>query len=247
MDDPKPTTLDPPARADRICFFVVTKNVTQTLCGAPIRDRSQSLITSDIILGTISGVVVLIRIVFKLWTHLGISGDDWWIMLSIAIGIPSTIIIPQGTTANGLGKDVWTVPFDSITRFGMFFYIMELLYFVQLSVAKMSLIFFFLRIFPSPPVRKVLWATSIFIGVYCIVFLLIGAFQCRPIDFYWTKWDNEHEGTCLDLNAIVWSNAAISIALDAWMLAIPLSQLRGLNLHWKKKIGVGMMFCVGTL
>jgi hypothetical protein len=31
------------------------------------------------------------------------------------------------------------------------------------------------------------------------------------------------------------------------MLAIPLAQLKTLNLHWKKKIGVGLMFCVGTL
>lgn len=31
--------------------------------------------------------------------------------------------------------------------------------------------------------------------------------------------------------------AAISIAEDVWMLAIPLSQLHSLQLHWKKKIG----------
>jgi hypothetical protein len=31
--------------------------------------------------------------------------------------------------------------------------------------------------------------------------------------------------------------AAISIAEDVWMLAIPLSQLPSLQLHWKKKIG----------
>lgn len=39
----------------------------------------------------------------------------------------------------------------------------------------------------------------------------------------------------------------MSIALDVWMLAIPLWQLRGLKLHWKKKIGVAAMFIVGTL
>lgn len=31
--------------------------------------------------------------------------------------------------------------------------------------------------------------------------------------------------------------AAISIVEDVWMLAIPLSQLHSLQLHWKKKIG----------
>jgi hypothetical protein len=31
------------------------------------------------------------------------------------------------------------------------------------------------------------------------------------------------------------------------MLGIPLWQIRSLKLHWKKKIGVAMMFFVGTL
>lgn len=42
------------------------------------------------------------------------------------------------------------------------------------------------------------------------------------------------------------TRAAVSIALDVWMLAIPLSQLPALKLHWKKKVSVGLMFFVGT-
>ncbi len=111
-------------------------------------------------------------------------------MATIGFGIPGTILVVHGTTANGLGRDIWTVPFDMITRFGMFFYIMEILYFIQVAVLKMSLLFFFLRIFPSPPVRRVLWATVAFNVVYCVAFTCVAVFQCRPIDFYWTKWDN---------------------------------------------------------
>jgi hypothetical protein len=44
-----------------------------------------------------------------------------------------------------------------------------------------------------------------------------------------------------------WANAATSIALDIWMIGLPMSQVLKLNLHWKKKVGVGMMFSVGTL
>jgi hypothetical protein len=51
----------------------------------------------------------------------------------------------------------------------------------------------------------------------------------------------------LNVNSLGWTNAAISILLDAWMLGLPMSQLVALQLHWKKKIGVGMMFVVGTL
>lgn len=47
--------------------------------------------------------------------------------------------------------------------------------------------------------------------------------------------------------AIGWANAAISVAMDIWMLAIPMWYLRRLKMHWKKKIGVAAMFIVGTL
>ncbi|KAF9765388.1 hypothetical protein IL306_002332 [Fusarium sp. DS 682] len=52
----------------------------------------------------------------------------------------------------------------------------------------------------------------------------------------------------LDMNstAIGWANAAISVAMDVWMLAVPMWYLRKLKLHWKKKIGVAAMFIVGT-
>ncbi|KAH8884971.1 putative PTH11-type G-protein coupled receptor protein [Thozetella sp. PMI_491] len=223
-----------------------TKNITETICEAPIRDNGPLSSNWAIILGCASGFFVVLRFGFKLWARLAISSDDWWILITLLAGIPSTVVVVHGTTVNGLGKDIWTVPFDSITKFGFFFYILELLYFIQITVLKMSLMFFFLRIFPSPPVRRLLWGTVAFNVVYCLSFVLIGIFQCRPIDFYWTKWDGEHEGTCLNINALVWSNAAVSIALDVWMLAIPLWQLHGLNLQWKKKVGVGLMFCVGT-
>jgi hypothetical protein len=47
--------------------------------------------------------------------------------------------------------------------------------------------------------------------------------------------------------AIGWANASISVAMDIWMLAIPMWYLRRLKMHWKKKIGVAAMFIVGTL
>jgi hypothetical protein len=83
--------------------------------------------------------------------------------------------------------------------------------------------------------------------VFGLGFVLAALLQCRPISYNWTNWRKEGGGQCVDISAVAWANAAVSIALDVWMLCIPLSQLRDLKLHWKKKLGVAMMFCVGTL
>ncbi|KAL6408605.1 integral membrane protein PTH11 [Ilyonectria robusta] len=109
----------------------------------------------------------------------------------------------------------------------------------------MAFLFFYLRIF-SERAGKVLWSTIIFNTLYGILFTFLAIFQCTPVSFFWNRWDGEHSGKCLNINAIAWANASVSIALDLWMLAIPLWYVRRLNMHWKKKLGVTIMFIVGT-
>lgn len=80
-----------------------------------------------------------------------------------------------------------------------------------------------------------------------MIFVPIAIFQCRPISYYWNRWNGDTPGTCININALGWSNAAISKSIVLWILATPLSQLRHLELAWKKKISVELTFCVGTL
>ncbi|KAL6354950.1 hypothetical protein LRP88_12308 [Fusarium phalaenopsidis] len=184
-----------------------------------IRDKTSLFINVTIILGTFSGISILLRIGSKiLITNSDFGLDDLFIVLTLIFGIPSTAMNIHGTAGHGEGRDIWTLEFDQITKFGFFFWLLEVFYFAQVSLLKMSLLFFYLRIFPGPA-QKLLWGTVIFNAIY---------------------------GYSANVNAIGWANAAISISLDIWMLAIPMWYLRNLKLHWKKKIGVAAMFIVGT-
>ncbi|KAL7942695.1 putative PTH11-typeG-protein-coupled receptor [Trichoderma barbatum] len=225
--------------------LLTTKNATDTMCGVPVRNRTPIFDNVTIVLGVISGVVVALRIGSKIAMRIEFAKDDWAILVTLFCGIPSSIMNVRGTGGNGEGKDIWTLPFDMITRFGIYFYVLEILYFAQVMLLKMTLLFFYLNIFPGRA-RKLLWGTVIFNGIYGIAFMFLAAFQCSPVSHFWTGWDGEQKGGCLNSNAIGWANAAISIALDLWMIAIPMWQIRNLNLHWKKKIGVAVMLLVGT-
>lgn len=173
--------------------------------------------------------------------------DDYFIGITLMSGIPNSVLAVVGLVYHGIGKDVWTIPFDEIYTFAYYLYVMEIVYFALVALLKLSLLFFYLRIFPGTRLRQLIWGTIILNSVYGVVFVFVGIFQCRPIAHYWKHWDGEDRGTCINVNALAWSNAAISIALDVWMLALPMSQIVKLNLHWKKKVGVGLMFGVGTL
>lgn len=196
----------------------------------------------------ITALFVITRFVYKIFfAKIDLGKDDWIVLATMISTTPSAIITVHGMTANGLGRDIWTLTATQITHVLRYFYIMAWLYFTQVMLVKLSFITFYMRIFPAKGVQRVLWATFIFTVLWGVAFILTAVFQCKPISYFWTKWDGLHEGTCLSTNAISWSNAAINIALDLWILAVPLWQLRELHLHWKKKIGVAFMFCIGTL
>ncbi|KAK8113112.1 hypothetical protein PG984_013638 [Apiospora sp. TS-2023a] len=226
---------------------LVAKNVTQTMCGAPIRDKRSMYNYISCTLMAVACLFVVIRISYKkLCTTVELGLDDWFIFLALLNCVPSAIINVLLLTRNGLGKDIWTLTPDQIEGFAKGFYAITICYFSEVFLLKLSILFFYLRIFPSKGMKRLLWATIVFDVLFGISFILVGIFQCTPISENWTAWKGTGEGHCADQSAIAWANAVISITMDIWMLAIPMSQLKSLNLHWKKKVGVGLMFFVGT-
>ncbi|KAI0020967.1 hypothetical protein F4780DRAFT_770413 [Xylariomycetidae sp. FL0641] len=224
-----------------------TKNMTQTQCGAPVRDKSTQYTVVSCTMFGVAVLVVLTRISYtQFFQTTGLGLDDLFIILTLLNCVPSAVINVAVLAANGLGRDIWTLTADQITQFAKGFYIITIMYFSEVFVLKLAMLFFYLRIFPGRGIRRLLWATVVFDVLFGLAFVLTAIFQCQPISYNWTNWKGEGGGTCADVSVIAWANAGVSIALDLWMLALPLSQLPQLRLHWKKKVGVGLMFCVGT-
>ncbi|KAH7305925.1 CFEM domain-containing protein [Stachybotrys elegans] len=223
------------------------RNTSLANCGVVPRDRAAELINVTVSMAVLSGLFVLIRFVYKIfYAQMDLGLDDWMVLATVVFIVPSAAITLHGTTPNGLGRDIWTLQPVQITHLLMFFYNMAYLYFIQCTLLKLSIIAFYMRIFPAQGVQRVLWGTFIFTAIWGITFVFTTIFQCKPINYFWTKWDGLHEGHCADANAITWVHAALSITLDFWSLLIPMWQLRKLHLHWKKKIPVALMFCLGT-
>ncbi|RGP63994.1 hypothetical protein FSPOR_8322 [Fusarium sporotrichioides] len=223
-----------------------TKNATSVLCGAPIRDVRPSFTRINDVMGIMSGIFVILRFGTKIIYQLPMGLDDVFIMITMLLSAFCMCVNSFGAAPSGIGTDIWTLTPQQITSFALWFYLLVLTYFVLQTTMKLSLLFFFLRIFPSRGVRKLLWGAVVFISLNGLTFALVAIFQCQPISHFWTSWDGEHTGRCASVNGVAWSNGAINIASDFWILGIPLFQLRKLNLDWKKKVGIGMMFSVGT-
>jgi hypothetical protein len=228
------------------CAHVATKNLSTTNCGVPRRDRAPSYVALSYVLIILAGMFVCARFGFKLVEGLDLEHDDWAILATLVGGLGCTGAILGGTVKYGLGKDLWTLEPDSITKMLMYFNIVAVLYFATLAMLKISIIFFYIKVFTTPGAQRLLWGTVIFTFLWGLVYVIVAIFQCRPVSYFWKRWDGLHEGQCLNINAITLSNAAMSIVLDLWSLGIPIWELQRLQMHWKQKISVGLMFVVGT-
>lgn len=229
----------------------VSKNLTSTICAEPIRDQRLGFKLVNFLLGGVACGLVFMRVIYKQWFSASkkLSADDWIVFAAIQIGIASAMLQVFFLAPSGLGTDIWTLDIPTLVDFGHYFYVMEILYLTLVTLIKLSLSLFYLHIFPGANIRRLLWITVAFHIVCGIAFVMKTVLQCSPISYNWTKYsgDPEKTGHCIDINASGWANGAIGVVADVWLFALPLTQVRKLKLHWKKKVGAVIMFLTGGM
>jgi hypothetical protein len=166
-------------------------------------------------LASLAAIAVIIRLVHKRFFASGVRTlwfDDWFIILTMVTYVPSAYFNVSMVEA-GLGRDIWTLTSDQITDFLKIFWIGAVLYFAEVFLLKLSILFFYMRIFPFVGIGRLLWATVVVNTIWGLTFVFLAIFQCTPIDYVWTIGTGT-EGHCLDIGVVSWVHAAISIALD---------------------------------
>jgi hypothetical protein len=108
----------------------------------------------------------------------------------------------------------------------------------------MSILFLYLRIFPSKSFRLATYMTMAFIIVQTIALVFVVSFQCTPVDSY---WDITIPGKCIHSQAFVYAAAGLSILEDLVIMLLPVMELKALKLDLKKKLALAFMFALGSL
>ncbi|WDK21952.1 CFEM domain-containing protein [Colletotrichum graminicola] len=223
----------------------VARNQSSTACHVPITELSHVHRWFPGVLFALPTFLMMGRLANK-W--LGISPWGWDDSSIVAAYLILAAFLPASVfnLRAGAGRDIWTLAPDQITHLLLIVYIFGLLYFFGLALIKISIIFLYFRIFPDGKFRKVLWATQVVNLLLLISFTAGQLALCQPFNFAWVGWTKEIPGKCFDRNKFIISHGAINVALDLWMLALPLTQLYGLRMQRRKKLGVMFMFSLGV-
>ena len=123
----------------------------------------------------------------------------------------------------------------------------ELIYIIDVTIAKVSIFLQFIRIFiPNHRstsfylVQVLLWGNILVFSV----FLLIRIFECAPIS---KIWEPIIPGTCIS-HSFVWvCITCICLVSDVLIMVLPITWVYHLQMPSQRKIIISAVFAIGTL
>ncbi|KAG4430400.1 hypothetical protein IFR05_014120 [Cadophora sp. M221] len=213
------------------------------VCKAPFQNQSQTIVSVFVVITAVASVFVAARLVHGNLRGNKLGLEDWIVTGGLILaGLPIALTIKMA--GEGFGKHLYSLEDGDLKKFLRDFYIAENTYVVVLSVTKLSILFFYLRIFQNKYWFSVqVWATIAMICVSTAIISVMTIFQCRPIPYFWDR--DIKGGSCLDLNALAYANSAMSMVQDVIITLLPLREVLKLNMSLHKKITIVLVFALG--
>ncbi|KAL3418571.1 integral membrane protein [Phlyctema vagabunda] len=144
----------------------------------------------------------------------------------------------------GLGQHVSKLDADQLKYVLNITYAIQILYPWSLGLAKISVLAFYLRLFPSDNFRIV---CKVAIGVMVCFILSISltmAFACNPISWGWKLGNVPY---CIDKEAVQYAASVLNLVTDLVILCLPMKYLWHLSLNKKKRVMVITLFSLGSM
>ena len=109
----------------------------------------------------------------------------------------------------------------------------------------MSLLFFYLRIFPIRSFKIAVYVVMLLVVGLCSSIVFASLFQCSPITYAWDK--TIRGGTCIDQLAYFRWITPPNLIIDVFMLILPLPMVWKLRTSYGQKVGLTFVFLTGSL
>src|SRR4051812_45023327 len=83
-----------------------------------------------------------------------------------------------GLVLNGFGQHTFWLSAEQVIAGKKFFYVVELFYMISITLTKLALLLFFLRIFPDHRLRQAIWISGVFVLLSNFSIFMALSFQC---------------------------------------------------------------------
>jgi hypothetical protein len=118
---------------------------------------------------------------------------------------------------------------------------------VGLGVIKLSVLFFYRRVFA---IRAFYIINNAFIGLtiaWTIAITFALAFQCYPVHLFWDLYESEYPEHCVNVTDLYIAVAISDMVLDILIFLLPIPHLWTLKMPLRRKLAVGGVFLTGSM
>ncbi|KAF8542807.1 hypothetical protein BDD12DRAFT_789257 [Trichophaea hybrida] len=236
-----------PAHGDRRWDTTMPSNFNQP--GYVVEYRGHALLVTELVMISVTLLIVGLRLYTRLHILGAIHSDDWWILLATGVLISLTAVHGVGVR-NGIGKHIYDITIDESNIALTMSYIGQILYVASLACVKISLLLFLQRIFPSVVMRRVLRGLLIFVLCFSVTNIYLFAFQCDTPEYYFSTikaTESKNGGVCLAPQVVYYPMAAINILTDVVIWLLPVPMIVNARLSRREKLGLLWVFLIGGI
>ncbi|KAI9681517.1 MAG: hypothetical protein M1817_002801 [Caeruleum heppii] len=207
-------------------------------------DRGPEIIAINIVLITLTIAAVAIRIAARKIVKVPLSWDDYVILFSMTMAI-GLVINNFFLVHYGMGQHAAAIGIDGVVRYlrGLFGY--YILYILCLPSAKLSILLFYYRIFPTQHFRRAAYVVGGFIVFWCVGTIFASVFECKPVSYFWNQAIPGTEGKCVNVNIYYLLSGLITIITDVIILILPMPVVWKLQIPKSQKFALTGIFVLG--
>ncbi|KAI5867648.1 hypothetical protein GGS23DRAFT_592944 [Durotheca rogersii] len=199
-------------------------------------------------------IISILAIVLRFWSRamsqppLNKSRFWWddWVALAATATVASLLSLTLLAIALGGGKHIWMIPPDDLQLLIRVLFSTYLVYDLGLALAKASALLFFSRVFPAyttPRWFSVMIKVTHLLNVAWFIGIVLGTFfMCDPPA---KNWNPVLPGTCGTMSNLYIGSAVPSVAIDLFILILPVPLVWTLQVSRVKKFSITAVFILG--
>ncbi|KAJ8111237.1 hypothetical protein OPT61_g6125 [Boeremia exigua] len=233
-----------------LAFHAVTKPLTDDAATARVNsdmcmlsDESQrrSVIVYTITVYAVALTLVVLRVAGKIVSKRLAWNDAPIVAAVLLAAVPIACVLAMAKI--GFGEHLWNLEDNTFLPILRYFYIAWSTYVAILGLIKLSLIMFYLDVFPTRSFKIVGWIVFWYITINTLIIFLLTIFACTPVPAFWNR---DLKGKCMDIQLLGYANSISAIVQDVVLVVLPMCYLRNLQMKKSRKLAVAVMFMIGS-
>ncbi|KAL8884651.1 MAG: hypothetical protein Q9215_007353 [Flavoplaca cf. flavocitrina] len=223
--------------------FAAAKDLCLTAIPSLAESRGGELVATVTVLMIIATIAVILRLYARKVSGAKFGTDDYLIVvaliLTFGLDTNSYYSIKAGT-----GRHMITLSLDQIESFIKTYVATQILFGCSITATKLSILFFYNRLFPYRTFYIVSLATGIVSILWWVGLMLTAFLHCQPFAYNWDR--SIPNGHCVNDNTVGYTITSVNIVTDLVVLVLPIPWLWGMNMAVPKRMAVVGLFVLGS-